>query len=100
MLDRLRNLDVERLDVDEMVALSLFARDLAEEYKTLGLDAPEWLDVRSTEVRREISTRRADLRDKRIRELRASLSALKTKEERKVELHAELERLEAAAKAV
>jgi hypothetical protein len=99
MLERLKNLDLERMDVDEMVAMSAFAKSLASEYSALALDQPEWLDTKSTELKREIGTRLADLRDKRIRELKARLNTLKSTEEKKSDLTAELARLEAAAKA-
>lgn len=97
MLDKLRNFDAERnTDVDEMVALSAFARGLAAEYTTLALDAPEWLETQQKAVANEINSRLADMRAKRIREVRARLATLKTAEEKRAELNAELERLEAA----
>lgn len=96
MLERLKNLDVERLDVDDLVALSAFGRQLTEEYKTLQIAAPEWLETRTAELKREIGTRTADIRAKRIREIKSRLAALKTTEEKKTDLAAELAALEAA----
>ncbi len=97
-LERLKNLDFERLDVDEMVAMSAFARQIATEYDTLLLNRPEWLDVKTVELKREIQTRLADLRDKRMREIRAKIATLKTAEEKRADLAKELAELEAASK--
>lgn len=95
MIERLKNLDIERLDVDEMIAMSAFAKQLSAEYEALALDKPDWLGVKSTELKREINARLGDLRDKRIREIKARLNTLKSAEEKRADLQKELERLSA-----
>lgn len=94
MLERLKNFDVERADVEELVALSAFARQLTEEYKLQLIASPEWLEIRTAELKREIGTRQADIRAKRVREIKAKLNGLKTAEEKRTELAAELAALE------
>lgn len=93
MLEKLKNFDPEKGDVDEMVVLSAFARNIAAEYAHLGIDQPEWLEVKHKEVLREVDTRLSDLRAKRIREIERSLAGLKSAEEKRADLKAELERL-------
>lgn len=93
MLNELRNFDSEKAHPDEMVALHAFARNLAAEYTHLGLAEPEWLEEKRVEVKRELDTRLADMKAKRIREIKAKLATLKTAEEKRTELAEELKRL-------
>jgi len=96
MLERLKNLDLERLDVDEMVAMLAFAKSLAAEYQAQQAPAPEWVDTRAKELKREINTRLADMKEKRKKEIKAKLQSLKSAQERREELTKELEQLEAS----
>lgn len=93
MLERLKNFDSERSNPDEMVELHAFARVMIAEYKELQLEAPEWLEEKQLEVRRELNNRLADMKAKRIREIKAKLATLKTAEEKRNELADELKRL-------
>lgn len=93
MFEQLRNLDVQRPSLDELVFLSMLARGLRAEYEHATVDIPEWLDSRQRELKREISTRQQDAIDKRRSELKSRLEALKTPSEKRVELEAELARL-------
>lgn len=93
MLDALKNFDGERANPDEMVELHAFARSMAAEYRELGLEPPEWLEEKRVEVKRELDTRLADMKAKRIREIKARLATLKTAEEKRAELNDELKRL-------
>lgn len=94
IIERLKSFDSERSNPDEMVELSAGARILAAEYQTLGLESPDWLEEKRVEVKRELDTRLADMKAKRIRELKAKLATLKTAEERRSEIAEELARLE------
>lgn len=96
MLNQLKNFEADRMDADELVALSSLARQMTAEYAVLAIDPPEWLEIRSAELKREIGTRAADIRAKRIREIEARLATLKTTEEKKSDLTAELAKLKAA----
>lgn len=98
MLKQLRDFHPENTDVDEMVALSAFGRTIAAEYAAISVDAPEWLESQRKVIGREINSRLSDLREKRKREIKARLATLKTAEERRTELSAELARLEEASK--
>ena len=94
MLERLKNLNLEGLDIDEAIALSGFARGMKAEYDALSLETPEWLDTRIREVRREIKSRTADMFEKRLREAKARYETLKPTAERRDEVKAEIEKLE------
>lgn len=94
MLERLKNLNIDGMDIDEAVALSAFARGMKAEYDTLALETPEWLDTRIREVRREIKSRTQDLLERRLREAKARREALKPATERRQEVDDEIARLE------
>jgi hypothetical protein len=100
MLEKLRSFDVDRLDVEEAIALSAFARSLKSEYEALGGEAPEWLDNRTRELRREIRARQQDGIEKRLHEAQARLEALKPAAERREELQAEIDKLKASLASV
>ncbi len=93
MLEQLRNFDSDRANPDEMVALHAFARVLEAEYQSLGLHAPEWVAEKKTEVKRELDSRLADMKAKRVREIKQQLATLKTAAEKRADLEAELQRL-------
>lgn len=95
MLERLKNFDLDRMDVDELVFLSALARTLKQEYEAVGAETPEWVDTRARELRREIRARHADLIEKRLREAKMRLEALKPASERRKDVEAEIARLEA-----
>lgn len=94
MLETLKNLNIDRLDLDEAIALSRFARSLRAEYEELGLEIPEWLDSRTRELRREIKARNQDYLEKRLKEAKDRYNRLKPAEEQRDEARAEVERLE------
>jgi DNA repair exonuclease SbcCD ATPase subunit len=96
-LDDLRGLDLQRPNLEELIFLSAAATIMRAEFDKLGVDSPEWLDTRARELRREIRTRQQDAIDKRTREIRSRLDALKTPSEKRAELEAELEKLTAGA---
>lgn len=85
-LDQFRNFNVDGLDIDELVALSLFGKQLRSEYEAHQLEEPEWLDVQLKALRREIITRNANALEARRREIAARLDSLKTPGQKKQEL--------------
>lgn len=97
MLEKLKNLDVARPDVEELVFLSAMATVAHAEFEKLSVDVPEWLDARTRELKREIRARQQDQIDRRVREITARLDTLKTPTEKRQELQAELEKLTASA---
>ncbi len=57
-LEKLKTLNVDRiLEMDEAVALSAYARGIADEFEALQMDAPEWLQKSTIVLREEIERR-------------------------------------------
>lgn len=99
-LEQFRNFNVDGLDIDELVALSLFGRQLRAEYEAVQIEEPEWVDVQLKALRREIHVRNANNLEARRREIDARLDALKTPGQRKTELLKERESIDKQLKAV
>ncbi|SRR6266404_467388 len=99
-LDQFRNFNVDGLDIDELVTLSLFGRQIRAEYESLQIEEPEWVDIQLKALRREIHVRNANNLEARRREIDARLDALKSPGQRKTELLNERAQIDKALKAV
>ncbi len=96
MLDQFKNYSNDSLDLDELVALSAFGRQLRAEYEAQRVPEPDYVGLQLNAIRREIESKMADKREARKREIKSQLSGLKTAAERRKELEEELEKLEPA----
>jgi len=94
MLSDLKNFNAERMDLSELVALSAFARELQAEFKELGVEAPEWVDENTKSLMREIKSRNADRIASKLKSAKARFETLKTVDERRNALAAEIADLE------
>lgn len=93
-LQAFKAFNMERAEVDEMVAGLAFGKSLRAEYDALQIEEPEYIDRQIKSLRREIAARNADKVEARKRELVARIDALKSPTEKKKELQDELKRLE------
>lgn len=93
-ISQLKSLDTDRYDLDELVALSAEGKALSAEYAALGADEPEWLGSAVRSLARDIRTRQADAIEKRLRQAKARVQALKPASERRAELEAEIAKLQ------
>lgn len=89
MLKELRSFDADRCDIDQLVALSAFAKVLHAEYEARNINVPEWLDDSRRTLAREIEGRRRDALELRLKEVRAQKSGLMTASEQREALAAE-----------
>ncbi len=94
MISELKNLDVRRPDLPELVELSVYARSLVAEFEALGIETPEWLTVNTASIRREIKTRNQDRLAEKLRSAKSRLETLKTPDEKRAGLQTEIEQLE------
>lgn len=94
MLQQLRNLNVDRIDLDEAISLEAFAGLVRDGYVSRSLPVPEWLEDSMRLLGKEIVTRRGEMLEKRRRELRARLEAEMTATERRAKLRKELDEIE------
>lgn len=96
MIAKLKNLDLERMDLDDAVELLTLANSLRITYDAEQVEVPEWLDTSVRELKREIRTRQQDSRERRLKELKARREALATTEEKRSKIDREIEELEKA----
>lgn len=96
MFEKLRHLDLDRLDVDEAVALVAYGEVLQAAYASRGLETPQWLNDNVRELNREIRNRHRDNLEKAKRETEAQLETLKSRDERREDLKSKLDRLNQA----
>lgn len=95
MLDQLKRLDVDRMQLDETLALAAFAKSLHAEYDARAIPAPEWLDDSVRTLNREISMRTRDALEMRLKEIRAQKTQLESAGEKRERLAREEEELTA-----
>ena len=81
-LDRLKTYDMNRASEEEMICLSLFAKQVVAEYQANNLPVPEWITEKADSIRRDINTKRRDSLIAAKKELTARKEALKTQQEK------------------
>jgi hypothetical protein len=84
--DALKNFEMVRLQLEDLIELSANARMLEAENVANGNPVPEWLTVAGKSLRREIKSRLADQKEKMLRDMKARRASLKTTEEKRAEL--------------
>ena len=94
MLNQFKTFDVNRIDMEELVVLSQFGRGLKQEYETLGMKVPEYIDTQLKTLRREIRARNQDRIEKELAEKKIRLESLQTPQEKKLKLKQEIKQLE------
>lgn len=95
LLDRLKQLDVDKLSLDDAVELAVDAKALRAEYERRTLPVPEVLDDSLRSLDRDIEARRRDALELRLKEVRRQRAATMSAEEKRQKLAAEEADLEA-----
>lgn len=95
LLEQLKGLDEQTVNLESLVALAAFGRTLRAEYEQRQMSGPEWLDERLRSLNREIELRRRDVLELRLKEIRAQKTQFLSREERRTALEKEEAALEA-----
>ena len=85
---------VDRMNMDELVMAWSELEALRTAYGALALQVPSWLVDNQASVRREIELRRKDDLWKALQNAKFRMESLKTPSEKRVDLQAEIERLQ------
>lgn len=95
MIEQLKNFRSESagFNVEELVELSAAARAVTAEFEQLNAETPEWITKQANEVRRAIRDQQRDALEARLKTAMARRDALKTPDEKRKEIDAEIERL-------
>lgn len=95
IVNELKSLNTDASTLDQMIALSAFAKILEAEYGAKQVSRPEWLDDAQRTLAREIQSRTRDAKELRLREIEHSERALEEKAEKRERLRKEKEALQA-----
>lgn len=95
MLDKLKHLDLNAFDMDELVELAAYADTLQATYTRLEVEPPAWIEVRVRELHKGIKSLESDRLEKSLRELESAGAADLTAEERRKERKEQIEKLKA-----
>ena len=93
LLQDFKSFNVDAADLDELVALSAFGKQLRGEFEAQKVAVPEYVSDNLNSIAREIDSRMADRRATRVRELKAQRDSLKTAQERRDAIDRELAEL-------
>lgn len=93
MLNQLKIMNVDRIDLDEAVALEAFAHGMRSVYDEYGLEAPDWFVNSCKTLATEIARRREDNLRKALAQAEAEAEALKTQKEKRTDNAARIARL-------
>lgn len=95
MLQSLLNVNVDRLDIDEAVALLAFGKMVSAEYGSHNIQCPDKITDAVNVLAKDVEARRKDYLQRRLKELRAQKETLKTVSEKRNDVEKELQKLEA-----
>ena len=95
MLHQLKNLVADAADLDTLVGLLAFGKDLRVQYADCGLDPPSWLGENVVILEREIAGRRRDLLEAKLQRVKSRREQLATPTEQRNAADAEIKELEA-----
>lgn len=88
-IERLKNLQPAREDLDTLVLMAATAGTFRESYTANKLPVPEWLVVAARDLDKEIKQRRIEYAAKRKTEIAQSKRAMRTREQKLADLEKE-----------
>lgn len=94
-LNRLRTLKADVLQVDDLVELFVFAKNVKAEFEVRKISVPDYIEDGIRTLDREISVRSADDLERRLAEAKQRRLALTPRSERLKDLDAEIAELQA-----
>lgn len=83
----------DRLQMEDLIELAAFGRHYQAEYEAQGITAPEFVKDNLATLTREIQSKVAEAKAARVKTIQNSLEGLKTSQERRAALEAELAKL-------
>lgn len=95
MIEKLKSFNPAAGDVDEAVELYAIGLTVATAYAALAVPTPSWLSEKLKDVESEVKRWARDAKALRLKEAQLKLNSLKTAEEKRTELKAEIEKLTA-----
>lgn len=94
LLLEIQSINVDQSELDEVVASLAVANNIVTQYAALGLPAPDWLKDKVDTLAREVKARHRDLLELRLKQAKQRRERLKTRDEQKADVDAEIAALE------
>lgn len=94
MLNEIKNFNIDRLDMDELIDLAAMGSLLQEKFTSMGVEAPEWLAENLETIHREIKAKNRDRIASKIKAAKSRLETLRTPDEKRNSLQTAIELLE------
>jgi hypothetical protein len=95
MVEQLRNVDIDRAQIDDVLGLLAFAKLLRTEHEQRMGVVPEWIDDKVRVMSRYVEMHRRDALELRLKQAKAQAATLLTTAERREKVEAEIAALEA-----
>lgn len=92
----LKAVNYDKIDVDEAVALLGFGNMMQSQYRSSGLEVPEWLKDSVSSLEKDVARRKRDSLERALKSALARRDALKTADEKRREAEADIARINAA----
>lgn len=93
MLTLYKNFDTDRLELLDLMALSVFGDLLAEKYESNGLEVPASVQNKNQKLALTIKAKVNDQLQNKIQDVSGRLESLKSPSEKKADLTKQLEKL-------
>lgn len=93
-LGQIKAMDVSSASVDELVLAFSTIKTALEGYYSLGVDVPEYLLGLQKDIKREVDERSRTEKERKLKTLRARREALKTPDEKRAGVDAQIAELE------
>ena len=94
MLNELKNLPIDRMEMEQLVALLVFGESLVAGFEANEVDVPEWLKDRVKLLGRQVRDKNEDALRARLRQAQNKLNAMQPEAAKRKALAAEVAALE------
>lgn len=96
MLDKLKGLNTDRLDIDDVVAYLAFANSVKVEFEKHELEVPDWLTETIDALKTEVKARRRDNLMRALKAAEAKAAGLRSPEQKRRDAQADIKRIKEA----
>jgi len=95
MLQSFKALRIDALDMEELIAVYSFGKNFVGAYQENNLPVPEWATENLRLLREDIEMKRRDTLSKALKNAKAKAESLKSTEDKRASVAAEIAELEA-----
>jgi len=94
MLADIKDTDPRKFSLEDAVGLLFYLEGCQERFTALGIDPPDWLAAKVRVLHRHIDCLAGDELERKLKVVKRDLEALKSEDEKRSDLEAEIKALE------